>query len=64
MAIAPDAPSTTNVESTFPASPGCSQPKYDISASSAYTPKMQLIASKATEATQARNACGRFPRGP
>lgn len=35
-----------------------------MSASRAYTPKMQLIASKATEAAQASTTCGRLPRGP
>ena len=48
----------------MPASPGWSQPRWPISASSANTPKMQLIASKATRAAQVRTPFGRLPREP
>ena len=44
--------------------PDASQPSSAISASSANTPKMQLIASKATRAAQVRTPFGRLPREP
>ena len=49
---------------TLPPGPTSCQPSFAASASSANTPKRQLIASNATDVSQASTACGRFPRAP